>query len=212
MREELSISRRRTLAGLVAASGLAASLPGCALTPAHTPHDPAQQAAIARAQRYLDELRGLRARFTQIGPDEAVAGGTAWYDPGHLRLQYDTPARRLLVAGGGRLVLHDEATGAVTRASLAVNPLGLLLSGPVRLSGEIDVTDVREAPGALQLSLARSSNPAQGLLTLLFQSDAAGALLLSGLQAVDAHGHHTRFQLSDQQSGLSFAPSLFAMS
>ncbi|MCQ8240695.1 LolA family protein [Rhizosaccharibacter radicis] len=202
---------RPSRASALLALALAAAMPlsGCALGPSHTVHDPSQQAAIDRVQTYFDNLRSLRAAFTQLGPEGDAASGTAWYEPGHLSLQYDRPVRRLLVAGNGRLVVHDDATGSITRASLDVNPLGLLLAGPVRLSGEIDVTDVREVPGALQLSMARTSNPAQGLLTLMFRIGAGGTLQLTGLEAVDSHQRRTHFLLSDQQEGLALDPSLF---
>ncbi len=184
---------------------------GCALSPPTTPHSPAEQASIDQAQVALDRLHTLRARFVQTGPDRGdESSGTAWYETGHLRLQYDAPAQRVVVAGDGRLVVHDEPSGATTRIALAANPLGLLLAGPVRLSGAIDVTDIQRSPGALQLSLTRAANPSQGLLTLRFRIAGDGALLLSGLEAVDLRQHRTRFDLSDQQSGIALDPGLFS--
>ena len=144
----------------------------------------------------------------QTGPNGGIASGTAWFEPGHLRLEYASP-RRLVVAGDGRLVVHDDATDATTRIALSANPLGLLLGGRIRLGGPIDVTDVARGSATLQLSLTRASNPAQGLLTLFFTVRADGSLLLSGLEAVDAERHRTRFRLYDQQPGPGFAPSLF---
>lgn len=190
---------------------LSCLLSACALGPRVTPHSASEQAGIAQAQASLDGMRGLKARFMQVGPDNGTATGTAWFETGHLRLEYVSPAPRLVVATHGRLVVHDVATDSTTRLSLAVNPLGLLLSGPVRLSGEIDVTDIQSSPTTLQLSLARASNPAQGLLTLFFAVRPDGSLLLSGLEAVDAERHRTRFHLYDQQVGQLFDQTLFAL-
>ncbi len=188
-----------------------ALLSGCALGPVSTPHTPAEQADIMRAQSALDGLHGLEAQFMQLGPDGGTASGTAWFEPGHLRLEYRSPQRRLVVAGDGRLVALDGATDATTRISLSANPLGLLLAGPIRLEGAIDVTDVQRSATGLQVSLARSSNPAQGLLTLFFDVRPDGSLLLSGLEAVDAERHRTRFRLYAQRPGPGFAPSLFSL-
>ncbi len=190
---------------------LTALLSGCALGPLSTPHTPAEQADIGQAQSALDGLHGLEAQFVQLGPDGGIASGTAWFQPGHLRLEYRSPQRRLVVAGDGRLVALDAATDATTRISLSANPLGLLLAGPIRLDGAIDVTDVQRSATGLQLSLARASNPAQGLLTLFFDVRPDGSLLLSGLEAVDAERHRTRFRLSGQRLGPGFAPSLFSL-
>ncbi len=191
------------------ALGLVAGLGACALGPHATPHSAAEQASIDQAQATLDGMGGLQARFVQVGPGNDTAEGTAWFETGHLRLQYDAPMRRIVVATQGRLVVHDEPSDATTRMSLAANPLGLLLSGPVRLSGPIDVTDIRRGPDTLQVSLARASNPAQGLLTLFFAGRPDGSLVLSGLEAVDAERHRTRFHLLDQRTGQRFDPSLF---
>jgi len=190
---------------------LAAFLAGCALGPHTTVHTPAEQASIQQAQAYFDGLGGFSAQFVQAGPGDQMAQGAVRFETGHLRLDYIAPARRLVVAGDGRLVVKDEATSSLTRASLAANPLGLLLAGPVRLSGAIDVTDVQANADALQLSLDRADNPAQGLLTLFFRIQPNGALLLSGLEAVDAEQHRTRFALSGQQAHQRFDPAIFTL-
>lgn len=197
--------------GMAAALALALALTGCALGPLATPHSASEQADIAQAQAALDGMGGLQARFVQSGPGDQGGAGRAWFETGHLRLQYEAPSPRLVVATQGRLVVRDTATDSTTRISLAANPLGLLLSGPVRLSGEIDVTDIRRGTAALQLSLARASNPAQGLLTLFFAVRPDGTLLLSGLEAVDAERHRTRFRLEDQQVGGPLDPALFTL-
>ena len=182
-------------------------LAGCATTGASA-LSALDRADVARIQSYLDTLRGVRARFTQVAPDGGVSTGTVWYDPGRLRLQYDAPARMLVVASGRHLVAHRDSDDSTTRIALSSNPLGLLLARPLRLAGDISVTNVQRGPGILQASLARTSNPAQGLLTLVF-SDRAGALALIGLEAVDARGQRTRFHLTATQAGLDLAPDLF---
>lgn len=203
----MSIFRKFQLCVVPAA--LLLGLSACALGPLTTRHTPAEQVSIGEAQSTLDGMRGLSARFVQVGPGEQGASGQAWFETGHLRLNYDAPMRRVVVATRGRLVVHDEATDATTRISLAANPLGLLLSGPVRLSGEIDVTDIQRSPTSLQLSLTRASNPAQGLLTLFFDVGPQGSLLLSGIEAVDAQRHRTRFRLYDQKVGQTLDEALF---
>ena len=169
---------------------------------------PRDQSDLARIQSTLDGLHGLRARFVQIAPDGGGSSGIAWYDPGRLRLEYETPSHMVVVASGQHLVAHRDSDDSTTRIALSGNPLGLLLARPLRLSGAISVTDIQRGPGVLQVSLTRTANPAQGLLTLVF-SDREGDLRLIGLDAVDARRQDTRFHLFDEQTGLVLDPALF---
>ncbi|WP_428374902.1 LolA family protein [Lichenicoccus sp.] len=186
-----------------------AVLAGCAARPVLSAQD---QADIDRIQAYLDGLHGLRARFLQIGADGGTSSGVAWYDPGRLRLDYDQPGRMEVVATGTHLVAHRDSDDSTTRIALASNPLGLLLAPGLRLSGGITVTNIQRRAGLLQASLARTANPAQGLLTLILSDTARPSdhgLTLVGLEAVDARGQRTSFHLIDPEAGLALDPRLF---
>ena len=181
-------------------------LAGCAVrSPRASPQD---RSAVARIQSSLARGRGLRARFVQTSQGGGTSTGTAWYDPGRLRLQYDAPARMVGVASGRHRVAHRDSDDSTTRSALSANPLGLLLARPLRLSGPISVTDLQRGPGVLQVSMVRTAGPAQGLLTLIF-SDRPGGLVLVGLEAVDSRRQRTRLRLIDPQAGLDLDPSLF---
>lgn len=191
------------------AGAVLALLSGCAGTGPAATLSPADRDSVARIQSALDSLHGLGARFVQIGADGATSAGLVRYDPGCLRLDYTTPSPMVVVASGQRLVAHRQSDDSTTRIALSGNPLGLLLAQPLRLGGPIQVTDIRRAPRLLQVSLARTANPAEGLLTLVF-SEAADGLMLRGLEVVDQRGARTRFDLFDERTGLSFAPELFS--
>ncbi|CAP55839.1 LolA family protein [Gluconacetobacter diazotrophicus] len=117
---------------------------------------------VARIERYLNTTRGLSAHVAQTWPDGGVGEGTLSYDPGYLRLDYDTPHRMRLVAAGGHLVFRDAVRQSVTRMNLSRQPLGLLLATPVHLGGEVTVTAIQHGDHVLQVSLARTANPSQG--------------------------------------------------
>lgn len=189
--------------------GIAATLSGCAAGQADL--SPADAAAVARVQSWLDTLPGLRARFLQTWPDGAVSEGTVLFaPPGRLRLDYAPNDRMVLVASGGHIVLTDNTTGAVTRTPARANPLGLLLEPHVALLGDgIRVTDVQQTPGTLQLTLDRADNPLAGQLTLVFH-DEGGHLTLVSLQGVDGEHRRTIFRLFDQTEDARISPAAFA--
>lgn len=182
------LSRRAALL-----SGLA--LAACARTPGPPALSFQDQADIARVEVYLNGLTGLKLWFTQTWPDGGRGYGTLTYQPGYLRLDYDSPKGMSLTAGDGHLVLNNPQTGAVTRMGLSHTPLGLMLVYPVRLDGAVTVTSIRRGPRTLQLSLARSARLSDGLLTLRF-SDVSGALSLAGLVLVDDRQHVTTLDFS----------------
>lgn len=185
-----------------------ALLSGCA-TSGYGHLSPEKQADVRRVEAYLNGVTGMKAAFRQEGPGAGEqSAGRFVYAPGRLRLDYVLPHIMELVAGEGRLVLNDQESGAVTRLSLKRNPLGLLLRRPVRFDEEVQVTDVRETPGLLQISLAEAHDPSQGLLTLRF-ADQAGKLTLSGLEGVDARSNHFIVTLDDVTEGVSFPSSVF---
>ena len=165
-------------------------------------------AVIQRVQEYLNGLRTLTARFTQIAPNGAVTHGTAWLErPGRMRFQYDPPTPYLLVAGHGFVLFSDTKLGQTSNIPIGQTPLGILLAPHIDLlSGELRVTGIRRLPGELQLTLVRSGNPGEGSLTLTFATD---PLTLRQWTVTDAQQQRTTVTLSDMQTGGSFDPSLF---
>ncbi|MBB2204351.1 LolA family protein [Gluconacetobacter takamatsuzukensis] len=165
---------------------------------------------VARVERYLNTTHGLTAQVVQTWPDGGVGDGTLSYEPGSLRLDYRTPHPMRLVAAGGHLVFRDAQRQSVTRMNLSHQPLGLLLATPVHLGGAVVVTAVRHGANVLQISMARSDNPSQGLLTLGF-ADFAGQLSLVAIDLVDARRNRTRLHLTGVQTGADFPPGFFSL-
>lgn len=175
--------------------------------PRAAPLSPADQGAIARLEAYLNGIHTLHARFLQVAPDNRTSQGEAWLQrPGEMRFQYDSPAPYLLVANGGRVVFQDKQLDQVSTIPLTSTPLGLLLRDPVRLSGDVTVTDLQRLPGQIQLTAVRSAKPEDGSLTLIFATD---PLTLRSWRILDAQHQETRVSLFDVQLGGRFDPNLF---
>ncbi|MCW4581078.1 outer membrane lipoprotein carrier protein LolA [Gluconacetobacter entanii] len=170
-----------------------------------------QKDEITRVEHYLNDTHGLGAHFVQTWPDGGKGDGKLYYDPGRLRLDYTTPAAMKLTAANGHLVFIDPRRDSVTRMSLGHQPLGLLLQQPVHLDGEIVVTSVQHGTNSLQISMARSDSPSQGLLTLGF-SDISGTLSLIAIEMTDVERQHIRLDLDDVHAGPAWPDDLFSLS
>lgn len=156
---------------------------------------PSDRAAVHQVEGYFQTVDLESVPFVQIWPDGARGAGTLSYHPGALSMHFTQPHVMDLTAQGRHAVFTDSQTGAETHLGLAHNPLGLLLDNPMRLSGPVTVTDVQHgADGLLQLSLTRTDNPSQGLVTLRFRT-VAGHLSLYEARIVDERRRVTLIDL-----------------
>lgn len=142
------------------------------------------QSDVHRVEAYLRAATLRNVPFIQTWPNGTTGGGTLTYHSGYLHLIYTAPHVMDLEASGSHAVFKDSQTGSETRMGLAHNPLGLLMGNPISLSGAVTVTDIQKPSGILQISLARTENPSQGLVTLIFRDDGR-QLTLYELRLVD---------------------------
>lgn len=151
-------------------------------------------AVVGRVEAYFRTVDLQGEPFTQIWPNGSTGGGLITYRPGYLDMRYTAPHDMELKASERSAVFTDAQNGSETHMGLTHNALGLLLGNPVRLSGPVTVTDVQQPPGVVQLSLARTDNPSQGLVTLRFR-DVGGALTLYEVRIVDERRQVTQIRL-----------------
>ena len=165
------------------------------------------RADLARVEAYLNALTTLRARFLQIADNGAAAEGTAWiWRPGRMRFEYDPPEPLLLVADAGQFLMYDRELRAPTTLLISQTPLAILLRREVRLSGDVTVTGVERSGGFLRVTMFRTSEPAEGRLTLVFQPE---PMQLRQWAVVDNQRRETRVTLSRIETGLRFPAGLF---
>jgi outer membrane lipoprotein-sorting protein len=162
---------------------------------------------IATVEVYLDRLKTLKARFTQVAQDGSISEGTAWLErPGRMRFQYDPPSPITLIAAHGVLTFNDSSLQQTSNISLSRTPLGILLADKVELYGAVTVTSVQRLPGQLQLTLVRTDTPGDGSLTLVFSEP---PLELRQWTVIDAQRRETHVTLYNIQTGGTFDPDLF---
>jgi outer membrane lipoprotein-sorting protein len=152
-----------------------------------------QQAAVTRAEAYLDALDTVQARFVQVSSNGAYAEGTVFVErPGKLRFEYDPPHPALLIANGLTLLYYDRELKQASYLPLWETPLWFLIREDVVLGDALEVTQVAEEPGLLAITVRNRESPDQGLVTLGFE-DAPFAL--KQWEILDAQGIATRVTL-----------------
>ena len=164
------------------------------------------QAAIDRIAAYLNALQRFQARFRQTGAF-GESSGTVWLDrPGRLRIAYDGPQAKTLVAAHGRVVVYDASTGGTTTMPVSRTPLGILLAPQITLNGDVAVTGYRVERGVAAVTMIRSAAQGDGSLTLYV---ALQPITLVGVLVVDAYQRPLFIHLSPLDLNPMLTPELF---
>jgi outer membrane lipoprotein-sorting protein len=170
--------------------------------------DPAAKADIARIEAYLNGIKTLRTRFLQIAQNgETASGELTIARPGRMRFEYDPPQPMMLIANGTFLIYIDRRLETVTHVLLRNTPVGVLVSENIKLSGALTVTRFQRQPGVIRVTIAKTDDPEEGTITLVF---ADGPLALRQWIVVDAQGAQTSVTLDALEYGVAVKPEMFS--
>lgn len=165
------------------------------------------KADIARIERYLNNISTMRARFLQIGANDALSEGWVYISrPGKLRVEYDPPTPVLIIGDGSWLIYHDSELEQTTYRSLGSSLAGFLVQKTVRLGDAVTVTGIERGPGVIRVKLVKSDEAEEGSLALTFSDR---PLVLRQWTITDADGQATQIALINAQFGLSLDGALF---
>ena len=197
---------RRSVMSAMAAGGLmmAAAGPGPVL--ANTTN--ADEADLKRVSDYLNQLRTLQGKFSQLDDDGTESEGVFFLQrPGKLRFEYiSPPTYPTLVASGKWVTLENHQLKTVNRYPLKATPLKILLKKNVNLTKDTEIIAIDRSPGMLSVTARERAGKAQGELTMVF---AAPALELRHWVVRDSNGYTTRVSLKEMRRDVDLEPALF---
>lgn len=185
---------------------LATALPASSVT-AKVQLNTEDQAAVARAETYLNTMQSLKSRFSQDSTGGGYAQGMLYLRrPGRLRLDYEPPAKVQIYADGIWLIYVDTELEEVTHVPLGATLAGFLVRKNVKLSGKVTVTKVERKRGFLRVHLIQTDEPDAGQLVLNF-SEAPFAL--RSWSVTDSQSVTTRVTLIGPEINPSIAKDVF---
>jgi outer membrane lipoprotein-sorting protein len=182
----------------------AAALSLLATLPVH-----AQQGGIGvpQIEQYFNGIRSLKARFVQSNPNGSVVQGTLYVRrPGRMRFEYDAPSQLKIVADGYQVTMWDNATRDFGQWPIGWTAASFLVKDPLVLSGDLQVEKLERVNGMLEATMSQTRKPQEGKLIVRL---AENPLLLRGWTIIDNRGNRVTVSLSEMQSGLQLADSLF---
>ncbi|MBT3916052.1 MAG: outer membrane lipoprotein carrier protein LolA [Rhodospirillaceae bacterium] len=196
------------LAGLIALLAVAATASVSAASEAIAAKLSAEsQQDLKRIETFLNGMKTLRAGFLQVSSNGAVATGKLIMSrPGKMRFEYDPPAPIMMIADGVFLIYIDKELEQVTHLWLSNTPIGFLVEEDIKLTGDVTVTKFEKGPNILRATLARTKEPEQGTITMIFSDQ---PLALRKWVITDPQGIRTTVTLSNLEDGIKIDPKLF---
>ena len=169
----------------------------------------AQQGGIGvpQIEQYFNGIRSLKARFVQSNPNGSVVQGTLYVRrPGRMRFEYDAPSQLKIVADGWQVTMWDNATRDFGQWPIGWTAASFLVKDPLVLSGDLQVEKLERVNGMLEATMSQARKPQDGKVIVRL---AENPLLLRGWTIIDNRGNRVTVSLSEMQTGLQLADSLF---
>ena len=168
----------------------------------------ADKISINSLSSYLDGLRSVQAKFTQINADGSLSTGHLYIKrPGRVRFEYDPPNKALILAAGGQLAIFDPNGNDIPESyPLSKTPLSLILADNINLSRERMVRGHEFDGTSTILTMQDPEYPESGLMALVFTGPDPQ---LRQWVIEDQNGEQTVVVLNDVATDISLKDNLF---
>ncbi len=168
----------------------------------------ADKISINTLSSYLDGLRTVEAKFTQINADGSLSTGSLYIKrPGRVRFEYDPPNDALVLAAGGQLAIFDPNGNEVPESyPLSKTPLSLILADKINLSSERMVSGHQFDGTSTILTVQDPEHPERGRMALVFTGPNPQ---LRQWVIEDQNGEQTVVVLNDFATDVSLNDNLF---
>jgi outer membrane lipoprotein-sorting protein len=197
----------QTCRALTAMLVLAIPLAAAHAAPAAVDLNPQDTLVLQRVAAYLNGIRTMTARFSQVAGNGQQSVGTMYISrPGRMRFEYDRPNPITLIADTFYVYYWDKDLHQVQQVGLKSTPAWFFLRDPINFNADSIVTGFERADNQIQVSVVERASPDSGSLTMLFSES---PLALRQWTVVDQQGKSTTVNLADMQYGVALDPRLF---
>ena len=204
----MTVSRRAFALSALTLPAVGLALPAVAQTASASEAD--DQAVLARAQSYFQNLSAAQGRFVETGPNGQRRSGQFYIQrPGKMRFEYTEPAGLLVVSDGYNVKRYDPRLNVFRQVPLGQTPLSTFLARNVRLDQGVRIDRItRMQSGAFALTVRDARRPNDGSVILAF---AGNPLRLQEWTITDPQGARTRTQLVSLEPASNLNRRLFEL-
>jgi outer membrane lipoprotein-sorting protein len=165
------------------------------------------QVGVPEIEKYFNAIRTMKARFVQTNPNGSIIQGTLYVRrPGRMRFEYDPPSQLKIVADGFQVTMWDPTTKDFGQWPIGWTAVSFLVKDPMSLSGDLRVEKLERVNGLIEATMSQTKKPKDGKVIVRF---AENPLTLRGWTIIDDRGKQVSIALTDMQTGMQLADSLF---
>ena len=166
--------------------------------------------SLANISQYLQNLKILKADFSQINPDDTISSGTILIKrPGRMRFEYNKPDKTLVLVSAGALAIFDpKGDEKPITYPIKNNPISLILKGEVDLLNSEIVTKFEVSVEKAVLKMINPKKPESGSLELVFSGTAP---VLEKFTIKNENGSSTSISLKDIEYPKKINETLFSI-
>ena len=127
--------------------------------------------SLENISQYLQNLKILKADFSQINADGTFSSGTILIKrPGRMRFEYDIPDRTLVLVSAGALAIFDpKGDDAPITYPIKNNPISLILKGEVDLVNSGILENYTKNTEKAVVKIRDPKKPEHGSVELVFK-------------------------------------------
>ena len=188
------MNRRDILIGLAAAS----------IAPTARAQD---AAGLGEVSKYLNQLRTVQGRFTQINANGSQTVGTYfWQRPGRIRFEYGASGAMVIADGINVAIFDPKSNSGVQRYPLRLTPLRFLLQDRIDLRQRNLATGTASQNGLTYVTLQDPKKPRDGSMVLTLRNKPP---TLRGWTVREKNGQETTIRLDSLDKVRQLTPRLF---
>ncbi len=126
--------------------------------------------SLENISQYLQNLKILKADFSQTNPDGTISSGTILIKrPGRMRFEYNKPDKTLVLVSAGALAIFDpKGDEKPITYPIKNNPISLILKGKVDLLNSGIVVKYKVSAEKAVLTIRDPKKPQRGSVELVF--------------------------------------------
>jgi outer membrane lipoprotein-sorting protein len=126
--------------------------------------------SLANISQYLQNLKILKADFSQTNPDGTISSGTILIKrPERMRFEYNKPDKTLVLVSAGALAIFDpKGDEKPITYPIKNNPISLILKGEVDLLNSGIVAKYKVSAEKAILTIRDPKKPQRGSVELVF--------------------------------------------